>query len=104
MRTVIIESPYAGDVERNRAYLQECILDSVRRGEAPFASHQMYTLALNDDVPAERLQGIQAGEAWRRLADATVIYWDHGISPGMAFGIQRALELGMPVEYRRLRK
>jgi hypothetical protein len=43
MIPVILESPYAGHVHRNKAYLQLCIRDCIARGEAAFASHQMYT-------------------------------------------------------------
>ena len=40
---VIIESPYMGDVQRNIAYAQQCMGDSLKRGEAQFASHLLYT-------------------------------------------------------------
>lgn len=103
MRKVVIESPYAGDRTRNAAYLQECIADSLARGEAPFASHLMYTGVLNDDEPGARALGIKCGEAWRRAADATVVYMDHGISRGMLMGVLRARALH-PVEYRSLHK
>ena len=39
---VVIESPYAGDVKRNRAYLKACLRDSLARGEFPFASHAVF--------------------------------------------------------------
>ena len=105
MRKVIIESPYAGDVERNRAYLLRCIRDCLQRGEAPFASHQMYTDVLDDGNPDERFWGIMAGENWRRVADATVVYRDHGITPGMASGIHQASAISNhAVEYRSLEK
>ena len=34
MRLVILESPYAGDIERNVAYARACLRDSLLRGEA----------------------------------------------------------------------
>lgn len=43
MRLVIIESPFAGDVVRNLRYLRACMRDCLRRGEAPYASHALYT-------------------------------------------------------------
>lgn len=73
MRLVIIESPYKGDRERNVRYLRACIRDCLRRGEAPFASHRMYTDALDDDIPEERALGIEAGLAWR---DVRQPVWD----------------------------
>lgn len=95
MRRVIIESPYAGNVDRNMRYLRACIRDCLLRGETPFASHALYTQdgVLDDTNPDERALGIAAGFHWRRGADATMIYTDLGISSGMLFGIDDALTL-----------
>ena len=103
-RLVILESPYAGDVERNTAYARRAMSDCLKRGEAPFASHLLYTQpgVLRDDVAEERRLGIHAGLAWGEMADATVVYVDHGVTPGMQLGIDRAHEMGRPVEMRRL--
>lgn len=100
----MIESPYAGDVAENERYLRACMRDSLLRGEAPYASHGLYTQpgVLDDLVPAEREQGIQAGFAWRQVAELTAVYLDRGISKGMQCGIEDALNRGCPVEYRRL--
>jgi len=104
MRRVIIESPYAGNIEENLAYVRAAMKDSLSRGEAPFASHALYTQpgVLNDDVPEEREWGIHAGFAWRAAAEATVVYTDYGISKGMTYGIEAAQKMGQPVEYRTL--
>lgn len=104
MRLVIIESPYAGDTEANVAYARACVHDAIIRGEAPFASHLLYTQPgiLRDEVPAEREKGIAAALAWYRAADAAVVYTDRGISRGMEFGIATAKAAGKPVEYRSL--
>lgn len=104
MRLVIVESPYAGDTERNVAYARAALADCFARGEAPFASHLLYTQpeVLDDTVPAQRAQGIAAGLAWGAYADATVVYTDLGITPGMHQGIARAELEGRPVEYRTL--
>ena len=104
MRLVILESPYAGDVEANVAYARACLRHSLARGEAPFASHLLYTQpgVLRDNVVAERQQGVEAGLAWGRRAAATVVYTDRGISPGMKRGIAEAQAAGRPVEYRTL--
>lgn len=76
MKRVIIESPYAGDIDRNLRYLRACMADCLRRGEAPFASHGLYTQpgVLDDDKPDERKLGIEAGFAWRDVAEMTVVY------------------------------
>lgn len=102
MRLVILESPYAGDVPASEAYARACVRDSLIRGEAPIASHLLYTQPgiLNDCDPTERQWGIDAGLAWRRVADASVVYTDRGISKGMEIGIAAAHAAGVPVEFR----
>ena len=105
MRLVIVESPYAGDIEANVAYARACLADCLARGEAPFACHLLYTQpgVLRDEVPAERRLGMDAGWAWYRAAEACVVYTDRGVSPGMEAGIAVAQNAGKPVEYRTLR-
>lgn len=103
-KLVIVESPFAGDIERNVWYARACLADSLHRGEAPLASHLLYTQpgVLLDHVPGERTLGIEAGLAWGRVADITAVYLDLGISSGMEVGISRADLEGRPVEYRSL--
>jgi hypothetical protein len=104
MKMVILESPYAGDVQKNVAYARACVRDSLLRGEAPIASHLLYTQPgiLDDDEADERRLGIDAGLAWLRVAQASIVYTDRGISRGMRYGIAAANEAGVPVEYRTL--
>jgi hypothetical protein len=102
MRLVIIESPFAGDIARNIAYASACMRHCLSLGEAPFASHLLYTQALNDQIVRERAKGIAAGLAWARRADATIVYDDFGISDGMRLGIEDAKRCGRPIEYCRL--
>lgn len=108
MRRVIVESPFAAANGRTRqqniAYARACLLDCLRRDEAPFASHLLYAQpgVLDDGNVAERMQGIAAGFAWGEIADSTVVYTDHGISLGMQHGIEHAKLLNRPVEYRTL--
>ena len=102
MRRVILESPYAGDVERNIAYARRAMLDSLQRGEAPMASHLLFPQVLDDNDPDQRHLGIEAGLAWGPVADATVIYADLGISRGMQIGIERAAIEGRDLEIRYL--
>jgi hypothetical protein len=101
---VIIESPYAGDVDTNIKYARACMRDSLNRGEFPFAMHLLYTQdgILNDDIPQERNWGIEAGLAWGKHASKTVVYTNLGITAGMEKGIQRAREEGREIEYREL--
>ncbi len=104
MRRVILESPYAGDVAANEAYARSALRDCLLRGEAPIASHLLYTQpgVLDDLNPEERALGIEAGLSWGVEAEATVVYTDRGISRGMSYGIERAQREGRPVEYRTL--
>ena len=104
MRLVILESPYAGDIEANTEYARAALRDCLLRGEAPIASHLLYTQpgVLRDELPAEREHGIAAGLAWGRVAEATVVYTDRGVSRGMEFGIAAAEAAGRPVEFRRI--
>jgi hypothetical protein len=104
MRLVIIESPYAGDIETNTRYAIACVRDSLLRGEAPIASHLLYTQEgiLNDLIPTERQHGIDAGLAWREVAEASIVYTDLGISKGMEYGIAAANKSGLAIEYRQL--
>lgn len=104
MIRVIVESPYAGDVERNERYARACLKDCLERGEAPFASHLLYTQhgVLDDTDPEERQWGIDAGLIWGKCADMTVVYTDLGISGGMNYGIKNAIDANRKIEYRNL--
>lgn len=104
MIRVILESPYAGNVVRNVRYAQACMADCLRRGEAPFASHLLYTQTgvLDDNMLDERTLGIEAGFAWGEVADGVVVYTDLGITEGMREGIGRAKCADQSVEYRML--
>jgi hypothetical protein len=108
MKLVVIESPYRGNTswntEANLAYARECMRDSLSRGEAPFASHLLYTQVLDDAVPEDREIGIRAGQSWGRHAELTAVYADRGISEGMAAGIADAQRVGRAVETRSIRK
>jgi hypothetical protein len=105
MRLVILESPYAGDVAANEDYARLCVRDSLLRGEAPIASHLLYTQPgiLDDTKPMERQLGINAGWAWLRVAEGSVVYLDHGISDGMKGGIRAAENAGLIIEYRKIK-
>ncbi len=112
MKRVIIESPLAGHgrwwIQRvwnrwmNVRYARACMKDSLKRLEAPFASHLLYPQALDDSDFHGRTMGILAGQRWIEAADLIAIYTDRGTSHGMALGIRAAMRLGKPVEYRTL--
>ncbi len=106
MHRVILESPFAADtaqeLQANIEYARKCVRDSLSRGEAPIASHLLYTQEgiLDDTIPQEREWGINAGLAWKAVADASVVYTDRGISKGMEYGIAAAKKAGLTVEMR----
>jgi len=104
MIKVIIESPYAGDVKRNITYAKHCMNDSLRRGEAPIASHLLYTQdgILDDDIPEERMLGINAGLAWKSVADKQVFYIDYGYSSGMKYAKEYAVKNNIEIEERQI--
>lgn len=104
MKLVIIESPFAGDVDKNKRYARAAMRDCLMRGEAPIASHLLYTQPgiLDDLIPEERALGIEAGLLWGENAELTVLYADLGISSGMRLGVERAESSGRPVEFRYL--
>lgn len=116
---VVIESPYAGRAplwvprwlrwpiewwltRRNVSYALDCLRDSMRRDEAPYASHVMYTRALNDRAMRERAIGLYCGFAWGSRAVLRAVYCDLGVSEGMRIGITQRPR-AQPVEYRYIR-
>jgi hypothetical protein len=104
LRTVAIESPYAGDVARNIRYAKACVRDCLSRNEAPYASHLFFPQEglLDDNVPGERKLGIEAGFAIAQRCDRRVVYRDLGFSNGMLAGIAHAETILQPIEYREL--
>lgn len=104
MRLVIVESPYAGEVERNVAYARRCINDCLARKESAIASHLLFTQPgiLDDLKPEERELGISAGLVWYRVAEAICFYIDLGWSPGMRRAFEHARRLFKQIEIRAL--
>lgn len=105
MKRVIVESPYAGEIQRNEIYAEFCCHDClVNHGESPYASHILYTRrhVLRDEIPEERKLGIEAGFEWRDVAEQSNFYMDFGTSSGMELGIQDCVDKGKPYEIRYL--
>lgn len=102
---IILESPFAGDLPRNKEYLNRVLKDSiVYRSEASFASHALYPQVLDDTIATERTKGINAGFAWMEVADAVAFYSDYGYSPGMRKAKARAKRLGKFIVERKIGK
>lgn len=104
MKRVYLESPYAGNVVRNMAYLKRCVLDCIKNNESAFASHGFFTHFLDDTKPEERALGIEAGLAWAHDAAKVVVYTDYGISNGMRDAIRVHGSYGRRIEYRQIGK
>ena len=107
MKRVVIESPFAGtdnEVRRNIKYARACVTDSLRRGEAPYASHLFFPQPgiLDDKSSDDRMRGINAGLEITKDFDLTAVYCDFGITKGMAYGIGRAKIVGRTIEERSL--
>lgn len=90
------------ELAENQRYLRAAILDSLRRGEAPYASHGFFPQVLDDDLPAERRLGMEAGFAWGAKADLVAVYWDLGVSLEMEAGLERVRARGGSVEWRKI--
>lgn len=98
MRIVVIESPFkpsAADIAKyegcysaaellrqNLIYARLAVLNALKRGEAPLASHLLYTQVWSerDDL---RDAGIKAGIELHHRADTVALYVDLGTSSGM---------------------
>lgn len=101
---VIIESPFRGEGYNeaarkaaewaNTVFARACVRDSVLRGEAPIASHLLFTQTgiLKDDVPEERVLGIDCGLAWSRVCDYHAFYTDRGWSGGMKYALEHCFK------------
>jgi hypothetical protein len=101
---ITIESPYAASKDRsvlaNRAYLDQCILHAINAGETPVAGHKMYTDSLDDMKIGERETGLSLHRNLIKASSEVWCYIDHGITSGMAWGIQQALAMGLrPIRF-----
>jgi hypothetical protein len=101
---VIIESPFAGDSERNLLYLKRALRDSWDRGECPFASHGFFPTFLDENNPEERSVGIAAGYQFWKIARRIVFYIDYNWSPGMAAACTRACAQAFEIHLRTIGK
>lgn len=102
MICVCVESPLAGDFRRNVRYAQLCMLDSLKRGEAPYASHLLYPQVFDDLDEDQRRIGMQAGVLWLNKADLVALYFDLGFSRGMREAEALAVKIGKPTVQRML--
>lgn len=92
MKTVCIESPLAGDFERNIAYARAALRYCLEQGVSPYASHLLLPQVYNDLSPEQREVGIQAGLAMGDRCDERWFFLDFGMSGGMALASSRCAD------------
>jgi hypothetical protein len=106
---VVVESPYAGSASRvvvHIEYARVAMRACLDNGEAPYASHLLYTRRvqgdslLRDEDPWHRAIGLAAGAAWRDAADVAAFYVDLGFSRGMLAALEECQARGRRVEFR----
>ncbi|SRR6266576_721146 len=102
MKLVSIQSPYAGDIERNVTYARRALQDSLQRGEAPFASHLLYTQVLIDGIAEYRALALKCDHAFLAECDLVAVYSDFGVTEGMETAIEKASELNIQIDFRHI--
>ena len=108
MRRIILESPLAADTPKGRdrhlAYGRACLKHALLQADSPIGFHLLWADGeiLNDCIPIERQYGFLAASEWYHpdVVSAIVVYGDLKISKGMALGIQRGIDAGIPIQYR----
>lgn len=91
-RRVVLELPHGADATYERA----AFLDAVARGEAPISSSALHA----EDGVVDVADGRRIRAVWARYADATVVYADLGVTPGMQAAVDDARLDGRDVDVR----
>src|SRR4051812_14464173 len=106
MKRVVILSPYKGDIAENVEYAWRCVIDSMKRGEAPWASHLFYTQIMEDSDPAQRSLGFACEAVWIRGEIFVAFYLDRGISKGIIKTknmFSKTPKILFPIEMRKIK-
>ena len=98
MKLVYICSPLKGNITENIAKAVGYCAYAARQGVIPLAPHTIFTQYLNDDIPAQRKQGLLMGMELLKRADEIWICGDV-ISAGMRDEILYAQSHGIPDRY-----
>lgn len=102
---VIIETPYAGNIEYNSEFTKACVRDSlINHNENPQCLHLIYPKIINDEDTSERSLGLGRSFAIHKKANRKIYYLDRGFTEGMREGFVHAIDNGIPVEFRCLSK
>lgn len=93
-------SPYRGNVFkriRNRKYARYLTKWAIKMGYAPITPHLYITQVLNENIPAERKQGLEAGLKLLSPCKYILIGRKYGISEGMKAEIEEAKAAGKKI-------
>lgn len=93
---VFICFAYRGDVEKNVAKASGYARFAVLCGYSPVIPHLTFCQFLLDDKPDERIKGIELGIVQMKQCEMLWIFGTD-ITEGMAYEIEKAKELGIPV-------
>ena len=96
MQQVFICSPYRGDIEHNIKVARDAGRIAAKSGYVPVIPHLMYPQFLRDDLPDERILGIQLGA---ELLKASDMMWLIGtkITKGMKYELEIAKKMRIPI-------
>ena len=84
-------SPYrgsAGQIIKNIEYARELTKQALEMGFTPITPHLYLTQVLNDEIPSERKQGLEAGHVILQTCETMIIGTRYGVSEGMAAEIK----------------
>lgn len=98
MKLVYICSPLKGNITENIEKAVGYCAYAARQGVIPLAPHTIFTQYLNDNIPAQREQGLLMGMELLKRADEIWICGDV-ISAGMRNEILYARDHGIPDRY-----
>jgi len=98
LKLVYICSPLKGDIPGNIAKAVGYCAYAARQGVIPLAPHTIFTQFLNDNIPAQREQGLLVGMELLKRVDEIWICGDV-ISAGMRNEILYARNHGIPYRY-----
>ena len=96
MKQGFICSPSRGDVAENLKAARAHARMAAIIGYCPMAPHLLFPQFLNDSDPEQRILGITLGVEQIKVCDEIWIFGGR-ISNGMAFELEQAKELGIPV-------
>lgn len=96
MQQVFICSPYRGDIEHNTEVARYAGHIAAVTGYVPVIPHLLYPQFLDDNIPDERILGIQLGA---ELLKASDMMWLIGskITTGMKYELEIAKTMRIPI-------